>query len=538
MYTYIHQSLNQTKWNDHFFISASLADNSENHTILDDGDNVSDHLPILMSLSCILSSRQPVCEAWPKKPSLIWEKCTEEQKGSYNHRLSQLLNQSPSLLRSCDVAHCTDVECCSVIQKEYDKLLCHMSTADKVLPRHKPGVQKSWWTAELTSLREESIDIHRLWISEGRPRSGPTNEERLRVKSAYKRCIRQAQRSPKQACWNRVHSALVSKDTTNFWKSWKCMYSKTQSNLHPVVDGLTDEKAIAESFASHFSKVSKPNNAAQVERLEAKFRDMYQQAESSHVCDCQRHKISLLTVLDATFSLKKGKTCDDHGVRAEHFFNAPLILFDRLQLLFNQMLQHGFVPAQFRLGTILPLIKDRRGDAGDLNNYRGITIAPIMSKIFEHVLRIQFCDHLSTSSYQFGFKRKSSTSHAIHSLKNSINYYTQRGSNAFCSFLDASKAFDRLVHAGLYIKLLERGIPTIFLNIIMYWYSDLKCRVRWGDALSEWFSIGAGVRQGGILSPMLYCIYVDSLAQILKESGIGCYVYFYMPMICVSSRHL
>ena len=48
--------------------------------------------------------------------------------------------------------------------------------------------------------------------------------------------------------------------------------------------------------------------------------------------------------------------------------------------------------------------------------------------------------------------------------------------------------------------------------------------MRWGDTLSEWFFIEAGVRQGGILSPTLYCIYVDSLVNILKDAGVGCYV--------------
>ena len=96
-----------------------------------------------------------------------------------------------------------------------------------------------------------------------------------------------------------------------------------------------------------------------------------------------------------------------------HFEANIWIYFERLQHLFNGMLRHGFVPAQFRLGTIIPIVKDRHGDQGDLNNYRGITIAPIYSKVFEHVLQIMFKDYLSTSSYQFGFKRKSSTSHAI-----------------------------------------------------------------------------------------------------------------------------
>ena len=80
------------------------------------------------------------------------------------------------------------------------------------------------------------------------------------------------------------------------------------------------------------------------------------------------------------------------------------------------------------------------------------------------------------------------------------------------------------MHAGLFTKLLERKVPLIFLNIIKAWYSNLQCQVRWGDTISEWFNIKAGVRQGGVLSPDLYCIYVDELVEILSKTGIGCHL--------------
>ena len=266
-------------------------------------------------------------------------------------------------------------------------------------------------------------------------------------------------------------------------------------------------------------KVSRPNNQERVDELNREFHlelDNTLKSHSNCACACSEYKDSLENVLDATFKLKKGKSSDDSSICAEHFFNAPLTLFDRLQRLFNQMLTHGHVPHQFQRGAIVQIVKGRQGDLGDMNNYRGITLAPIVSKIFEYVLLSLFGSFLSTSSYQFGFKKNSSTSHALHCLQESIDYYTSRGSNVYCSFLDASKAFDRLVHAGLFLKLLQRNVPLIFLNIIMAWYSDLKCRVRWGDTYSVWFIIRAGVRQGGIPSPIFYCLYIDDLVTMAK----------------------
>ena len=147
------------------------------------------------------------------------------------------------------------------------------------------------------------------------------------------------------------------------------------------------------------------------------------------------------------------------------------------------------------MGFMIPIVKDLHGNKSDTSNYRGITISPILSKLFEHVLKIVFMDSLMTSPYQFGFKKKSSTVHALHCLRETVDYYVNNGSRVFCSFLDASKAFDRLVHSGLFIKLIDRKVPLPFLRIIMEWYDGLICRVKWGDQVSGWFPISEWTKE-------------------------------------------
>ena len=174
-----------------------------------------------------------------------------------------------------------------------------ITQADRVLPRHKPGVQKYWWTDDLTCLRDKSIEIHRIWRLEGKPRSGPTNDERCRVRASYKQAIKLAQRKPKQTCWNRLHSSFLSKDTTAFWKSWKQVYNKKQTGLQTVVNGVTSHPEIAESFKNHFVKVSKPNNQSRVDDLEREFTRKYQETVSNHSnCSCSSHYVTLNYVID------------------------------------------------------------------------------------------------------------------------------------------------------------------------------------------------------------------------------------------------
>ena len=547
-HTYRHETLNQSKFNDHFLVSQDILDNGaiNKHFILDDGHNPSDHLPLLLEITTNLSSTTAFSSDQTRRPRIDWKNVTEQNIADYSSRLQSLLlqHQSPSFSFACEsTCHCDNDICKEEIQKEYDFIRSCIINASNQLPRKRSaGVAKDWWSPELSRLKSQSIDIQSLWIQEGRPRHGPIFNERLRVRAVYKNAIRCAKKAPKTAAWNRLHATLADEDSDAFWKTWKSIHGKDKSRPTPVVEGQSSREGIANVFKDAFKKNSTPNNATKVAELDAKFHAKYGEYATQHAdkCNCSDYTFSFEDIFDAVCGMKKGKCPDDDELYAEHFMHAPFILYIKLATLFNQMMTHSFVPIQFKSGTIIPLIKDKSGSTCDVNNYRGITISPIASKVFEHVLKNKFAHHLGTSFYQFGFKKGKSTMHALFCLRETINYYISHGSHVFCSFLDASKAFDRLVHSGLFIKLMQRGFPKSFLDILIYWYDGLVCRVRWDGVLSNWFNITAGVRQGGILSPDLYSIYVDDLISVLQSSGIGCYVaktfaaaLFYADDMCV-----
>ena len=174
---------------------------------------------------------------------------------------------------------------------------------------------------------------------------------------------------------------------------------------------MSCKKGIAEAFKESFEQNSKPNNSTKVEMLENQYKHEFAIFRAKHheSCDCEMINVSVVNVIDAFLCMKGGKSADADEISVEHIHNAPLNFLLRLALLFNHMLKHSFVPTQFQTGHIIPLIKDQQGNKADIGNYRGITISPIISKIFEHVLKMIFLDHLGTSQYQFGFKKNSST---------------------------------------------------------------------------------------------------------------------------------
>ena len=92
----------------------------------------------------------------------------------------------------------------------------------------------------------------------------------------------------------------------------------------------------------------------------------------------------------------------------------------------------------------------------------------------------------------------------------------------YVAFLDFSKAFDTISHSGLFLKLMDRNVPLCFLMIIMNWYLNMEYNVKWAKAHSDSFRVRCGTKQGGVLSPDFFAIYINDLIIILKKRGIGC----------------
>ena len=188
----------------------------------------------------------------------------------------------------------------------------------------------------------------------------------------------------------------------------------------------------------------------------------------------------------------------------------------------TSFLVHGYLPESLMSVVLVPVIKDKSGKINSKDNYRPIAIASIMSKLIEKILFERLSTYLITSTHQFGFKPKHSTDACIFVLKEAIDKYVEQESSVYMCFLDASKAFDRVNHFTLFNKLIVRGVPGYLVRILSFWYSNQKMCVKWGNSLSKGFYVKNGVRQGGILSPYLFNIYLDDLSNILKKQYAGC----------------
>ena len=90
--------------------------------------------------------------------------------------------------------------------------------------------------------------------------------------------------------------------------------------------------------------------------------------------------------------------------------------------------------------------------------------------------------------------------------------------------LDASKAFDKVSFEKLFEILLRRNVCPRIIKLLLYMYVNQKCHVKWANELSESFTVANGVKQGAVISPLLFSIYIDNLFIELKQLGLGCHV--------------
>jgi hypothetical protein len=130
-----------------------------------------------------------------------------------------------------------------------------------------------------------------------------------------------------------------------------------------------------------------------------------------------------------------------------------------------------------------------------------------------------------TDDLQFDFKKNRGCPSSIFTLRQLVNYYNERGNNVYIASLDAAKAFDRVNHFKLFSTLLNKSLPFWFVDIIAKWYLKLSVVVRWNGFNSGVFRILSGVRQGGLLSPPFFNVYIDSVINRLRTSSLGCYYY-------------
>ena len=174
------------------------------------------------------------------------------------------------------------------------------------------------------------------------------------------------------------------------------------------------------------------------------------------------------------------------------------------------------VPSVLVTGIIIPILKKSTLDPNIVNNYRPITPGSTHGKLIEFLILPADMAHPN----QFEFRKGRGNAMACNYLNDLSLYCKSKGSPLYICSLDAEKCFDTIWHEGLFYKLLDI-LPCSYWLFLYKWYKSMECIVRWDGSSSQPFKVYRGTKQGSILSPSLFNIFVNDLLIELSSRNAG-----------------
>ena len=233
--------------------------------------------------------------------------------------------------------------------------------------------------------------------------------------------------------------------------------------------------------------------------------------------------ISKEEVEKVVFRAKNGKSVGPDKIPYE-ILKFPSVI-NALHSLFNFCLDTGLIPSIWRKAIITPIPKDSTKDPRIPLNYRGISLLSTVSKLYSSVLNNRLLPYLEENALlvdeQNGFRSDRSCQDHVFSACTVIRDRLSEKKSTFATFIDLQKAFDLVDRDALLYKLLLNKIDGKFYNSVKAMYTNTEASVKLNGSLSSWFPCTSGVKQGDNLSPTLFALFINDLAEELKTLDCG-----------------
>ena len=370
------------------------------------------------------------------------------------------------------------------------------------------------WNEYLKTFYHDARDKFLTWVKNGRPLDCLLHDDMVRSRKNFKTKLKLCKKNKNKIKNDKMAENLAKNNSKSFWKGVKERFFK-RPEYSLKIDGSVDPFVIVNKFSCFFKSIF---NADQEMCLEGEFRDV----EYTYTFTVDDVKAAIM---------KLNPYVDIDSIYSQHLKFASKSLIELITLFVNGCLKHSYLPNTVTRGLISPILKDKLKDHSSLENYRPIIKSSIFLKLFEYLILDRISCYLNTNDRQHGFKANHSTTTACFFLKEVIYYYLRNFSPVYAVFLDFSKAFDRVKHSVLIGKLVKIGVPGYYIRFIAHWYANQFVSVQYGEASSSQWKITNGVRQGGILSPALFNIYINDMISEIVSSGIGCRLGLYVANV-------
>lgn len=361
--------------------------------------------------------------------------------------------------------------------------------------KHQPA---PWLTAGIRTI------INKKLTAKARYKHKPTEHNKGRYVERRNHCNKVCRDEQRR----HIHNSLESDDPAKIWK-----FLRTLGVGKSRHDNISKDLNI-DTLNQHFSSCTKFDGATKTLTL--------------------RQLCAIPTPDHPSFVFKPFTDCDvrksvegisSNAAGCDNISRKMVILvldeiLPVLQIILNTSITSGMFPSVWKQAQITPLPK--KNNPSSLSDYRPISILPFLSKLLERLVHHQLTSflirHNLLNPFQSGFRPGHSTVSALVKITDDIRKGMEGAKLTMLSLLDFSNAFNNVDFDILLGLLRSLNIsPTVLDWFRSYLFGRRQC-VRVDEKFSSWCNTNAGVPQGGVLSPLLFSIFINSISQQLSSS--------------------